>query len=103
MLVDVTDGAFWLRSPANAAVGRQFFNFARPSKDGNELVHCPTESCNGMGHVSGNYATHRRQASRSVDAFREICVGTSWNLFASKLNTRFMPNKYVFRTKLFSI
>lgn len=28
-----------------------------------ELIQCPTLSCDGMGHISGNYATHRRQAT----------------------------------------
>ncbi|XP_058808292.1 mucin-2, partial [Phymastichus coffea] len=28
-------------------------------RDGRELIQCPTSSCDGMGHVSGNYATHR--------------------------------------------
>ena len=35
-------------------------------RDGKELIQCPTISCDGMGHVSGNYATHRRQASYLV-------------------------------------
>ncbi|KDR21940.1 Myelin transcription factor 1, partial [Zootermopsis nevadensis] len=42
------------------------FNFARPAprgRDGKELIQCPTHGCDGMGHVSGNYATHRRQAT----------------------------------------
>lgn len=30
-------------------------------RDGKELIQCPTSSCDGMGHISGNYATHRRQ------------------------------------------
>ncbi|ODM92992.1 Myelin transcription factor 1 [Orchesella cincta] len=28
-------------------------------RDGKELIQCPTIGCDGMGHVSGNYATHR--------------------------------------------
>lgn len=44
---------------------RQSLNFApRPAprgRDGKELIQCPTSSCDGMGHISGNYATHRRQ------------------------------------------
>lgn len=46
---------------------RPSFNGTRPNfgprgRDGKELIQCPTSSCDGMGHVSGNYATHRRQA-----------------------------------------
>lgn len=49
---------------------RQSLNFAGAGpraaprgRDGKELIQCPTSSCDGMGHVSGNYATHRRQGS----------------------------------------
>ena len=28
-------------------------------RGGKELIQCPTIGCDGMGHVSGNYATHR--------------------------------------------
>lgn len=49
------------------SVRRYSLNFApRPAprgRDGKELIQCPTSSCDGMGHVSGNYATHRRQGT----------------------------------------
>lgn len=50
---------------------RHSLNFVpRPAprgRDGKELIQCPTSSCDGMGHVSGNYATHRRQGSIDID------------------------------------
>lgn len=49
----------------NHSARRPSFNGVRPcvrGRDGKELIQCPTISCDGMGHVSGNYATHRRQA-----------------------------------------
>lgn len=52
------------------------FNFARPAprgRDGKELIQCPTHGCDGMGHVSGNYATHRRQATLQL-----FCTLTWW-------------------------
>lgn len=53
-------------------------NFApRPAprgRDGKELIQCPTSSCDGMGHVSGNYATHRRQGSIDIDIDIDIDV-----------------------------
>ncbi|XP_045542895.1 uncharacterized protein LOC123723634 [Papilio machaon] len=31
-------------------------------RESRELLQCPVERCDGSGHVSGNFATHRRQA-----------------------------------------
>ena len=41
-------------------------------RDGKELIQCPTSSCDGMGHVSGNYATHRRQGRIQFDIYLDI-------------------------------
>ncbi|KAI4496535.1 hypothetical protein M0804_000345 [Polistes exclamans] len=55
------------RQAGSMNIRRHTLNFApRPAprgRDGKELIQCPTSSCDGMGHVSGNYATHRRQGS----------------------------------------
>lgn len=32
-------------------------------KEPRELIQCPVSSCDGSGHISGLYATHRRQDS----------------------------------------
>jgi len=63
-------------------VRRYSLNFApRPTprgRDGKELIQCPTSSCDGMGHVSGNYATHRRQGSidiyQAFDVNARLCI-----------------------------
>ncbi|XP_054165321.1 myelin transcription factor 1-like protein isoform X2 [Oppia nitens] len=54
--------------PTPSKMMRQSLNRVR---DGRELLQCPTIGCDGMGHVSGNYATHRSlsgcpHADRSV-------------------------------------
>ena len=41
------------------------YPIAGTRRDGKELVQCPTPGCDGMGHSTGNYATHRRSASNS--------------------------------------
>ncbi|KAI4500350.1 hypothetical protein M0802_004767 [Mischocyttarus mexicanus] len=64
--------------PCSMNIRRHTLNFApRPAprgRDGKELIQCPTSSCDGMGHVSGNYATHRRQGSIDIDIDIDIDV-----------------------------
>lgn len=66
---DFNDGIV-VRSPGNLRQQSNFSSFGRPTaargRDGKELIQCPTMSCDGMGHVSGNYATHRRQAKSFI-------------------------------------
>ena len=38
-------------------------------KDNKDLIQCPTPGCDGMGHITGNYATHRRY---SISKSKEI-------------------------------
>ena len=61
-------------------IRRQSLSYSRSSqqgRDGKELIQCPTNGCNGMGHMSGNYATHRRQDNKSlfdyVHSLKIIC------------------------------
>lgn len=35
----------------------------RIGREQRELIQCPVEDCDGTGHISGNFATHRRQAN----------------------------------------
>ena len=37
-----------------------FWTIFSHRKDNKDLVQCPTPGCDGMGHSSGNYSTHRR-------------------------------------------
>ena len=43
----------------NDGMGHPYTVFAR-RKDNKDLIQCPTPGCDGMGHSTGNYSTHRR-------------------------------------------
>lgn len=55
-------------------------------RESRELIQCPVESCDGSGHISGNFATHRRQAehcwTRSRLQYLPLCKLTSNNIFS---------------------
>lgn len=55
-------GSSFSRSCPDDSDSERPYKMARlaKSRDGRELLQCPTPGCDGMGHVSGNYATHRR-------------------------------------------
>jgi hypothetical protein len=71
---------------------RQSLNFVGPlprGRDGKELVQCPTSSCDGMGHVSGNYATHRRQGIW----YLAYCIHDSPASFPYSSSTYLIPHR----------
>ena len=43
----------------NDGMGHPYTVFAR-RKDNKDLIQCLTPGCDGMGHSTGNYSTHRR-------------------------------------------
>ncbi|XP_040582087.2 uncharacterized protein [Lepeophtheirus salmonis] len=49
----------------------------RPNrKDNKELIQCPTQGCDGMGHITGNYSTHRSYNAYSPKIARPTTTTT---------------------------
>lgn len=38
----------------------KIFRTGKSQRESRDLLKCPTIGCDGMGHISGNFATHRR-------------------------------------------
>lgn len=66
--VSVSIGYPQLRSPGSDtnssfsrdSDGERIGKHSRKSREDRDLIKCPTPGCDGRGHVSGNYAHHRR-------------------------------------------
>lgn len=52
-------------------LGFRHFRLRDPARD-RDLIQCPVENCDGTGHISGNFATHRRQATAAESARRGL-------------------------------